>query len=53
MVILRSSSSFCSRAIWMSTMRPISDFCSRWNRMISSTRLRNSGRNAERTTAIT
>src|SRR5690348_18198242 len=29
MTILRSSRSFCSRAIWMSTIRPISDFLRR------------------------
>ena len=40
-------------AIWMSTMAPISDRFSRWNRMISSTRLRNSGRKCERTTPMT
>jgi murein DD-endopeptidase MepM/ murein hydrolase activator NlpD len=38
---------------WMSTMRPCRSRCSRWNRMISSSRLRNSGRKCARTTAIT
>jgi hypothetical protein len=52
-VILRSSSSFASRAIWMSTIFVISLRLSRWNRMISSMRLRNSGRKFARTTAMT
>ena len=43
-VILRSSSSLRSRSSWMSTIAPMSSRRSRWNRMISSRRLRNSGR---------
>ena len=52
-VILRSSSSFCSRLNWMSTIAPISSRRRRWNRMISSTRFRNSGRKCARTTSMT
>ena len=52
-MILRSSSSRARRANWMSTIAAMSSRRSRWNRMISSTRFRNSGRKWPRTTPIT
>ena len=41
---LAIASSFCSRSSWMSTIVAMSARCRRRNRMISSSRLRNSGR---------
>jgi hypothetical protein len=52
-VILRSSSSFCSRRAGCRRSRPCARACRRWNRMISSSRFRNSGRKCARTTSIT
>ena len=51
--ILRSRAAAWRCLSWMSTIRFISLRPSRLNRMISSSRLRNSGRNERRTTSIT
>ena len=47
------SRSFFSRSSWMSTIASICSRFSRWKRITSSTRFRNSGRKFARTTAIT
>ncbi|MNC65248.1 hypothetical protein D3C75_1155220 [compost metagenome] len=49
----RSAISFSRRASWMRTMPPICSRPRRWNRMISSMRLRNSGRKWARTCSMT
>jgi iron complex outermembrane receptor protein len=49
-VILRSFSSFCHAADLDVDDRPMCSWPRRWNRMISSSRLRNSGRKCARTT---
>ena len=53
MAMRRSPSSFSTRASWIDTMESICARPSRWNRMISSIRFRNSGLKWRRTLSMT